>query len=697
MLPARFVNPYSFAPLATAATANRGSRSWHDGRDPGLYSGTIEVTWTLRTPLLLPKNASQEGWLKGTAVRVPGSSIAGAVRSLHEALFNGCFRVVDDSYLPGYREAVHSNPDLRLAVVTRQRNGVPQELRLCDDPVWVDSGDLLARWPRGQQPPTTGDVVRFQATIEELEGLDRAEFIELSRVDVVRRGDSGVPPTAADAQSGARVLLVTSTSARKPRKLNGDPARALWVADRLTTELVTVEPEQYPEDADMLARFRAAVADTDDRRRLEQKEPDGDWRTRTTFEPVTWAGPDGRGRRTVGRRARATGLLFEGDPVWVLRDRTTGRITTMKLAHVWRRPGSGTVGDRLPDHLKPCVPDDPRGLCLSCATFGAADTTSGRKHEQVSYAGHVRFGAARGDANGAPITVDLAPLGAPRPGNGMFYLQRYQPAPGSLSDHEDPVATHWGGPLEGGRHLVAGRKFYWHADPDAQARALTASLSRTVPARYRATPKQTTAKLSRPATLVPAGTVLRSTVAVDQLDALGVHALLAALDPGRILAVVPGAESRDIATHLGGGKPFGLGSVGVTIEAVDLHPLSERYGGSRRPAGFATAPVPFRDLAARVGPFTGNLAALAVLLDRNALGDHARLVSYPPGSRWEDYQSDRPTSRRDETEADRFAQSFRFFGIANGERLKEVDRPWVPLPRPGEDPTIPIDPRSRRS
>ncbi len=684
----RFVNPYAFVPLADKASANHGQPTWHDGRDPNLYSGTIELTWRLRTPLLLPANAAKEGWLAGDTVRVPGSSIAGATRSLHEALFNGCFRVIDDTYLPGYREAATSDATMVLAVVTKEHNGEPREVRVCDDPVWVDSGDLLRHYPRTGDLPTTGDILRFNGDIEDLDGLDRAEFVDLKKVDLVRRA-APVAPTGADA--GARVLIVSSTSARKRRKKNGEPARALWAVDRLTTTLVAINPDD-PTDAQMLAAYRAAAADTDDRRRLEGgPNAHGDWRGRTTYEPVEWWDAGGRRMVKVARRAVATGQLFVGDPVWVNYDQARGKITRIKLAAIWRRPGSGTVADRLPDHLKPCVPGDERGLCLSCATFGAADTTGKQKNQQVSYAGHVRFGAARGTLAGRVEKVDLAPLGAPRPGNGMFYLQRYQPdASLRLGEHDDHVATHWGSPDERERNRIAGRKFYWHSDPAAQASDLSSALGRAVPPRYTATRRQTTAKMSRPAELVPAGTVLRSRVAVDQLDVLGVFALLAALDPNRILSAVPGAEQRDLATHLGGGKPFGLGSVSVTIDSVDLRPLGDRYSGGAGSLDWKKAAFPFPALAARVGEYTRNLTALAAMLDLNGLGKNAAVMSYPPGSGWDDY------AHPDQQRADKFAESFRFFGIANGEHLARSMRPWAPLPKPGENPTLPIDPSARR-
>lgn len=175
----------------------------------------------------------------------------------------------------------------------------------------------------------------------------------------------------------------------------------------------------------------------------------------------------------------------------------------------------------------------------------------------------------------------------------MFYLERYAPLRNPTLDEDDLIPTHWGSQDEKGTQRIAGRKFYWHSDPQRQAQALSATLGRPVKQRFEATDRQKAAMMSRAAELVPAGTVLRSTVAIDQLDAVGVHTLLAALDPQRALGSLAGSEQRRFATHLGGGKPFGLGSAEVRITGVDLAPLAQRYGAQGAPTWIgATRPSP---------------------------------------------------------------------------------------------------------
>lgn len=688
--PDSFVNPYGFVPQPTLdGTPTRQEPTYHDGRAAGSLSGSFEIEWTLQSPLLLPANPEEQGWLVDGAVSVPGSSIAGALRSLHEAMFNGCYRVVDLDFVPSYREPVSSDPELQLAVVAKAENGRPVELQLCDasSTTWVDSGDLLRAWPDRRRLPTSGDIVALRGSTREIEGLSRTEFDQISSVSIVQAIDERqAPPPGA---VGNRVLLVTSTSARKRTRIDRSRGRALWATGVLTADRIGVAPAA-------LAAFRAAAAGSDDRRRLEQPakrgrlDPDAEtWRQRTTFTDVEWWSPRSQGFGPVARRAMATGDLFDGDVVWVRVQGTS--VTEIKLAQAWRVASGAPVRERLHPALHPCLPGQTPKLCLSCATFGAADTESEQQNRQTSYAGHVRFGAAR---SAGPVTctrTELAPLGAPHPANGMFYLTN-GPLPAGRERGDIPVQ--WGSDADVPRRPLAGRKFYWHSNPDEQARRLTQELGRPVGARYLPTQQQRRSEMTRTAQLVPAGTKLRSTVAFDQLDPVAVHALLAAVEPGRVLTAVPSMRGRAFGQHLGGGKPFGFGSVIARIvpETLSVTTLAERYQRSAATEApqWLTAPFPFRDVAARVGRFTSVLPALGAILALDGLGDAEHLVTYPPGAGWDSYQS------TDQQMADRFGQSYAYFKTANGEQLADRSRPWQPLPGPERSPRLPVDPNRSR-
>src|ERR1700733_6147709 len=96
---AEFINPYTFVPLPAAIA--RSAPSGHHCAGPVHVSGAMTVEWTLQTPLLLPQAHPA---VRAGQVVVPGSSVKGALRSLHETLMGGCLRVVDEEFVPVYRQ-----------------------------------------------------------------------------------------------------------------------------------------------------------------------------------------------------------------------------------------------------------------------------------------------------------------------------------------------------------------------------------------------------------------------------------------------------------------------------------------------------------------------------------------------------------------------------------------------------------------
>ena len=182
----KFVNPYTFLPLPDSI--KREQLQMHDGsgaQDRELYTGSFTVEWELKSPLLLPEKAEEEGWLELTGsdrgkIRVPGSSVKGAMRSLHEALFFGCMSVVDQDYIPVYREASvkgqrTDSADWVIGVVEKvDDDGRPVSIRRTvrtdrtDDAdgktIWINAEGLLRACRRQSENdlPQTGDIVRFR-------------------------------------------------------------------------------------------------------------------------------------------------------------------------------------------------------------------------------------------------------------------------------------------------------------------------------------------------------------------------------------------------------------------------------------------------------------------------------------------------------------------------------------------------------
>lgn len=87
---AEFINPYTFVPLPERI--GRARPAGHHQALPGNLCGRMTVTWKLRTPLLLPR---QHAEVNDGPVVIPGSSVKGAIRSLHETLMGGCLRVLE--------------------------------------------------------------------------------------------------------------------------------------------------------------------------------------------------------------------------------------------------------------------------------------------------------------------------------------------------------------------------------------------------------------------------------------------------------------------------------------------------------------------------------------------------------------------------------------------------------------------------
>ena len=725
----RFVNPYTFVPLPS--TVERQEPPPHNvatWRGEDLHCGTIDVTWTLETPMLLPANARTEGWVEADGrVVVPGSTMKGAIRSLHETLFKGCLRVVDTDFLPAYRDsaAAGAADGLQLAVVTATRDGQPLEVAMCTDIVFLDALSLKRAYvsagtgapaseegvakPTAPVPtvPSSGDVFDLVEVHGDRDDspLGRVEIDNVTRVEAVSRHRI----TATDQvqtiepQVGRRVVHVTDTSARprsKGPREHRVRARCLWASAVITDRVLPVSDAARRD-------FSRASDGTRDRQRLTRPGSGGGWRLRTEFDDVKWWGSYAGAAApwtpvVVGRRAKATGLLHPGDVVWVRTEPAPPddessygeQVAAIALSQLWRHIGAGRLGQRVPEAVHPCrhpypgpaaeegrepEPRGPVGLCPSCRVFGSADTDGddgGRGH-QDAYAARVRMGPAR---SAAPIHLlrvpRLAPLGQPRLGAGMFTLEHREP---SADRNPEDRPGQWGASTDDASwRRLRGRKYYWHADPDAQAAHWRNELGRPVTPRYAMRPHQSAEMSRSESQLVPAGTVLAQRIYVDGLTLDELHRVLASVAPQHIADAVPPPDRHPrLAVHLGGGKPFGLGSATATVRTTVM-PLSSRY------AGVSGSPVT-TDRATILRWVSGKqlgttLNTLYRLLDLNGLGKWRYHVSNPPGAPW------------DQVGTKTFDEGFRFFDHFNGQRntLDHRPKPYRPLPSRGQEPALGI-------
>lgn len=648
-----FVNPYTF--IGFPEKVDRRSPLGHtpsraEARER--YTGHLDVTWKVRTPLAIPEDGS---WgLGGPAdhevsatgpLRIPGASVKGAVRSVHEALFAGCARVVDPLFTPVYRELMSTNLSAgwTLAVVVSPDADVTNadptvQVMPCGDVGWTRGARVKAQAPDGRLP-RTGDFIRPVAPAED---HGRTLHAEVQSFQAVERGAGWLTAFKQGLAAGLSLILVTDTSARA----QNNPLYYWATAQpNPTAGLVRVSTNG-------LRRFRQRLRGAD---RADD--------TAGVFEPVMWP-PDSQ--TPVAQRRTVDGVLRQGDVVWARIE--DNEVVDLKLSLGWRVPAGGarpTLESRIPKAARPCR-HLKAGLCLSCVIFGSVDATPGEgEGRQDSYGGHVRFGDVTGTCTQGRRSVELAPLGTPHPGAGMYYLAPVtkEQMVGKMIRPDRP--SHWdseAGEFAGSRDL-RGRKFYWHSDPERQQRA-----KHLQQPRYRRLPAvHTNAELAPKVHLVEQAN-LQQRITFDGLDATALASLLAALRPSLVLG-----NSGDFALHLGRGKPLGLGSVQAKV-TVRMTTTADRYSAeptvlSELPGLTTALSVGIRE---RCGELTTIHAEARRVLDFEGLGEQAVDVGYPTVKPWSAFTTDA------------FHESFTFFqdnaGEVRGKRGEEYREPWGVLP-----------------
>ena len=625
-----FVNPYTFVPLPRKVVCGQPP-----GHDPGpdeareRYVGALEVTWRIQSPLAIP---TEEWGSIGGDVRIPGSSIKGAVRSTHEMLFGGCLRQVDLGYRPTYRQlpTMDALKDWRMAVVLDD-----DEVLLCEkeDPKRRSSIDSKALCERVGDRARTGDVV---AVNSDDDWKDRSELRVAERFQVLQRP---AEVSGYENLAGCYVVLITKKGARR------DAVRATWYwsLGKLTRERATFS-EKATRD------FSWAMMEA---------RPDGE-RWINVF----------RGKTKLGQARGNEHALEPGSVIWVkARD---GKVTAIKLSQFWRERSKECLGDRIPQETKPCDGENLR-LCPSCSVFGSADTLNDqadtderrREGDQRSYAAHVRFGSAIGvDLQGDEVT--LAPLGQPHPGAGLTYLEPTSPEAAPAS--RDERWSRWDSDSTPKRQL-RGRKFYWHSNPERQLDHLKHTQGvGDVPGRHLKR-EHHSADMCTKAQLVTGGT-FRQTITFDGLDRFGVASLLAALQPGRLLG------DGEFALHLGRGKPLGLGSVTAEITAARITTVAARYGdkGDKAETPLETFAIDPAEVKARCGDLDAVHEGARKVLRLDGLGENWWKVTYPTTQPWRQFGSKE------------FDESFTFFkdfgGPAQSKNRKVSWKPgaWRPMP-----------------
>lgn len=628
-----FVNPYTFVGMPSVET-KRSVPAGHARLATESFSGALELTWTARTPVLIgavqgtrDDGPNQPPMTERGRVLIPGSLLHGAIRSVHETLAGGCLRVIDLDYAPNHRMSATPTAveGVTLAMVDQVEDGRAITMKAAAEVAWI-SLDVF-----GTIRPRSGN----RYTIKDPFFRERRHG-QNERREIV--GGSLAP--AADDVDDAWHVLVTDTRARRARH------GVYFAAAQLFPQVLAVPPGVW-------ANFAEVSADADDTRPASLQGES---------LPVTH--PSNR-NQIIGYRDRVTGEVRAGQLLWVTtrRGERGDEVTEVRYAQLWRRRGRYTVGDRIYRDQYPCGSGRENkealhsgALCPSCMVFGSAEVRFGDHvdlSEQHSYRGHVMIDDATSTSSVEVREFDIAPLRSPKPSAGQFYLDNSEVDPRHLRGERDaPPRAQWGSVADPSRdeaRLIAGRKFYWRTKtPD----------SGSPRARRR---RHQDADVTR---LIPAQTTFRSQVVFDGLTLPQLGGLIAAVSPGLVL----GGE-REVVSSIGGGRPFGFGSIAVRVDLSGIHGATERYLGSddevRPDVTVATAVEAFTasvddSIRSEVWP------QLRSALTLGRIDDHA--VWYPHGR----------GSRGDQS----YDEGFMFWRKSSGVSTGGKDTLMVSLPRP---------------
>lgn len=523
-----FINPYTFVPLPEHI--NRAKPRRHDAMDDDAVSGWFTWRLTFETPLVYPQDP-----LPTTAnghLSYPGSALRGALRNLHESLTGGCMRVLDDEYVPVHREPMTAgNQKHTLAVVTKVDPFT--EVELTDEVYWVDVSVVHAHIPNEQL--YSGRRVHLDENhIISTKGPNKRK--EIREGEPFGEGDDWVVHLSDAAARGKRYFVAVA-------KLNGKPE--------------PISSKAWQEFKKLCAGSQDLIGETEPPTMSTARPGEPDWPSKE----VKHKG------ELIGYRRKVDGYLSEGDTVWL-----TGmpKNRHLKMATIWRHLGKHPVRDRMNQDFLPC--HDPDNLCPTCAVFGSVDArpahTDGRGTavEQAGYASHVRVGWARSTLEPtAPEVHDIAPLRAPKPSSGGFYLTSNASNLGKASTAENHIPhAHWGSGSDKPVRRIRGRKFYWHGQISNHGQT-SDSVNRQT--------RRDKQVQDEPVTVADAGLVLEARVSFDNLSREQLGWLLAAADPAAFLG-------SKCWVHIGRGKPLGYGSAQPEVVGLHMYTAQSRYGST---------------------------------------------------------------------------------------------------------------------
>ncbi|WP_119726305.1 TIGR03986 family type III CRISPR-associated RAMP protein [Thermomonospora amylolytica] len=455
---AKFLNPYAFVPALPRAALPGPLREdaeprGHDRLHKDCWTGSIAVTLTVRTPLLLldtaraaaPESGPQEHRVYPVLTRrgrpyLPATSVKGMLRSAYEAVTGSRFGVFHSGDLPlGWRRTAGDALSMKPARVSDDGTALEE----CETSARLPYYDPEKRisYPDGSTPQHLDEVhVRTEkkgntSTVTEIRKGPPPEGSE-----EWKRGYVCVTGNNASDKTDERVFLVGSSRGKTPIPITEDMRRR-W---------------------DALMRSYGDAHDPEDIWKRDGAEDDPGKRLGNEPGKLGWSAH-------LWQRERAE--LRPGALCYFRRTRQNGTVvTSIYPVTVTRDIAAETPGEMLPDDLHP-APDYDR-LSIADRVFGWV-APKGSSTRPAGYRGRVRIGPVECTADERQaVTVfegdglPLAVLSAPKPSQGRFYLSEVSdPArPVQARASKEEVYTTKGRKLRG-------RKVYWHHaavadDPD---------------------------------------------------------------------------------------------------------------------------------------------------------------------------------------------------------------------------------------
>jgi CRISPR-associated protein (TIGR03986 family) len=457
-----FLNPYTFVPAypRRMLPEQLGDHRpvGHDRLHEDRWTGSIAVTLTVRTPLLLldtaragrAKDADEEHFVYPVLTRdgrphLPATAVKGMLRSAYEAITNSRFGVFGEHEHPlGWRRVADDARDMKPARVTAVESDPDrvqvQILEAARLPACVADA---VRYPGGE-PPRHGDMVKAR--------IDRGAKGQWTVRSIVPLGE-GTPSETPDRNDSGQKVVAGIICVTGRNAVGKKYERLFYSEEKPQTEWVAGAQRRWRQ---VMRSYHAAH----DEQEIRERMKDG-----RRYGPEEWIGDE------PGYLAWSPHLWKPGrdrlEPGTLCYAQTDGGKTNYKVIGLYpvlipRDAAAQSPAEMLPQDLHPA--DRYDGLSLADRVFGwVAPNGSGTR--PAAYRGRLRIGPVTCeepvDKAVTPFAGDglpLAILGQPKPSQGRFYLAEgpdtpERPVPPGISKKDVYLSGHRG---------LRGRKVYWH-------------------------------------------------------------------------------------------------------------------------------------------------------------------------------------------------------------------------------------------